>query len=116
MLVRRCADLAGSRDILGTKCAVLRVFRRYARPMDDTAEILERLERISALARAGVERSDLLREVRGLLEEGERRLRSARAGLDPTRKAAGRREWPGVADTGSTSSAPAGLGKEATVA
>jgi hypothetical protein len=44
--------------------------------MDDTAEIRERLTRIDALTGAGAARSDLLQEVRGLLEEGERWLRS----------------------------------------
>lgn len=39
--------------------------------MEETAEIRERLERIGALTRGGAGRSDLLREVRGLLEEGE---------------------------------------------
>lgn len=44
--------------------------------MNETAEIRDRLERIGVLARRGAGRSDLLREVRGLLEEGERRVRT----------------------------------------
>ena len=44
--------------------------------MDDTDEILNRLNRIGALAKAGAGRSELLREVRGLLEEGERTFRA----------------------------------------
>jgi hypothetical protein len=43
--------------------------------MDDTVEIRTRLGRIGALAEAGAGRRELLREVRGLLEEGERTLR-----------------------------------------
>jgi hypothetical protein len=44
--------------------------------MDDTNEILNRLDRIGALAEAGAGRCELLREVRGLLEEGERTFRA----------------------------------------
>jgi hypothetical protein len=52
--------------------------------MDDTAAIRRRLGRIGALAEAGAGRRELLREVRGLLEEGERTLWSERteAGSD----------------------------------
>jgi hypothetical protein len=69
--------------------------------MDDTAEILERLERIGVLTGAGAERSDLLREVRGLLEEGERRLRSEPTGGDLTRDAAARGQGPRATGEGS---------------
>jgi hypothetical protein len=48
--------------------------------MDDTGEILSRLDRIGALAEAGAGRPELLREVRGLLEEGERALRAPARG------------------------------------
>jgi hypothetical protein len=82
--------------------------------MDDTAEILERLERIGALAGAGAERSDLLREVRGLLEEGERRLRSEPASGDPTRDPA-RSQASRAVDEGSVLSTPDGVREEATV-
>jgi hypothetical protein len=43
--------------------------------MDDTAGIRARLGRIGALTEAGAGRLELLREVRGLLEEGERTVR-----------------------------------------
>jgi hypothetical protein len=83
--------------------------------MDDTAEILERLERIGALAGTGAERSDLLREVRGLLEEGERRLHLERR-KEWTREAPRRGEPSGALDVASPSSSLEGAGKEATVA
>jgi hypothetical protein len=44
--------------------------------MDETPEIRERLDRISALSAAGAAKPELLREVRSLLEEGERSLRA----------------------------------------
>ena len=83
--------------------------------MDDTAEIRERLERIGALAGAGAERSDLLREVRGLLEEGERRLRSEPTGGDLTRNPA-RGQASRAVDEGSALSTPEGVREGATVA
>jgi hypothetical protein len=83
--------------------------------MDDTAEILERLERIGALAGAGAERSDLLREVRGLLEEGERRLHLERR-KERMREAPRGREPGGALDAAPPSSLLEGAGKEATVA
>ena len=46
--------------------------------MDDTAGIRARLGRIGALTEAGAGRVDLLHEVRGLLEEGERAVRRVR--------------------------------------
>ncbi len=49
--------------------------------MDETAEIRARLGRIGALAQAGAGRAELLSEVRGLLEEGERTLQSEAPGL-----------------------------------
>jgi hypothetical protein len=39
--------------------------------MDEARVVLERIERIEALDRAGVERSDLLDELRALLVEAE---------------------------------------------
>jgi hypothetical protein len=85
--------------------------------MEDTTEIVERLERIGALAGAGAERSDLLREVRGLLEEGERRLRCEPGGEDLTQDAGARGGGPRAGDDdGSVPSARDGVGEEATVA
>ncbi|HEY7196530.1 MAG TPA: hypothetical protein VH306_05050 [Gaiellaceae bacterium] len=45
--------------------------------MEDSAEIVDRLDRIGALVGAGTNRSELLGEIRQLLEEGERRLYEA---------------------------------------
>jgi hypothetical protein len=83
--------------------------------VDDTAEILERLERIGSLAGAGAERSDLLREVRGLLEEGERRLHVERR-KERGREAPRRCEPARPPDAATPSSSLEGAGKEATVA
>jgi hypothetical protein len=82
--------------------------------MDDTAEIRERLDRIGALADAGAGRPELLREVRGLLEEGERSLRPEPRGLGVG--SAGAAEGPAPALVGQvTGASPAGRGGEATV-
>ena len=40
--------------------------------MDEARQVLERLERIDALRRAGAPAADLLAEMRSLLAEGER--------------------------------------------
>lgn len=44
--------------------------------MDGVARVQDRLDRIETLAGAGAGREELLVEVRGLLEEGERLLRA----------------------------------------
>lgn len=66
--------------------------------MDDTAGIRARLGRIGALTEAGAGRVDLLREVRGLLEEGERTVRREQPAADgrPTEVRGGARSGGGV--------------------
>lgn len=82
--------------------------------MDDTAEIRDRLDRIGLLADAGAGRPELLREVRGLLEEGERALRSEPLGLGGGSAGVTERRAPGVTGRVEAASA-AGREGEATV-
>jgi hypothetical protein len=48
--------------------------------MEEAREVIERLERIDALRRAGAPADELLEEVRGLLAEGERWLAAEKGG------------------------------------
>jgi hypothetical protein len=80
--------------------------------MDDTTEILDRLERIGALAGAGAGRTELLHEVRGLLEARERTLVSEPVNCRDSSEVVGGSD-PRKATVTSTS--PAGRGREATV-
>jgi hypothetical protein len=82
--------------------------------MDDTAEIRDRLDRIGVLADAGAGRPELLREVRGLLEEGERALRSDSLELGGDSAGVVERCVPGATGQSAAASA-AGRGGEATV-
>jgi hypothetical protein len=81
--------------------------------MDETAAIRRRLGRIGALAEAGAARPELLREVRGLLEEGERTLRSepAGAGSAPA-SGVGPGASPGIASPTAGAVPEAGAGLE----
>ena len=89
--------------------------------MDDTVAIQERLGRIGALAEAGAARRELLPEVRGLLEEGERTLRAQPPGEvgRPTRTGEPAPPREVSAAGGDEPSSPrlgSGSGEEATVA
>lgn len=50
--------------------------------MDDAVRVLERLDRIEELKAAGAPAGQLLGEIRSLLEEGERWLRSEGGGTE----------------------------------
>ena len=49
--------------------------------MDEARKVIERLERIDALREGGALPRELLGEIRGLLEEGEKWLAAERAGV-----------------------------------
>ncbi len=57
--------------------------------MDESRALLERLDRIEALDRAGAQPAELLDELRGLVGEAEKcaRREGREAGLAPTRDA-----------------------------